>query len=100
MREVSGGRKFLEQRRGDHVDARVGTLRGEDGGHQQLPRIAVVQGALRAGIGLRQALQQRGNALRSQWIAPRLPGRGLFRFPAAAVRLLDWGLRARAFIGG
>ena len=50
----------------------------------------MVQGAFRAGIGLRQALQKRGDTLRSERIAPRLLG---------LHRLLD-AFFAAAFIGG
>ena len=40
-----------EESGGDHVDAGIGALRGEDGGDEKLPWRGVDEGALGAGVG-------------------------------------------------
>ncbi len=41
---------FFEEDRGDHVDAHIGALGGEDGGDEQLERVLMVQGAVGRGV--------------------------------------------------
>ena len=65
---MAGRGEGLEERRRDHVDAHVGALGGEDGGHQQFPRGAVVEGALGVGVGFVQAFEDGGDAVRGQGI--------------------------------
>src|SRR5437867_615362 len=72
---VSRGAILREQGGGDHVDPRIGRLGRENGGHQELERAVVLQGAGRVGIGFLEARDDLAN--------PRPP--------------LGLGLTARAF---
>ena len=56
-------RDSAEQRRRDHVDARVGGLRRQDRGDQQLERVPVVQ----LGVGVRVLLGERLDDAPGEW---------------------------------
>ena len=65
--EGGGGHRLgrgegLEERGGDEIDADVGTLRGEDGGDEELPRALVVEGADGVGVGFLQGVEDGGDA--------------------------------------
>ena len=68
-----GGRVWVagKQHRRHLVHPFVGTLGGENGGHQQLQGIVIVQGAVGVGVSLAQSLQDKWQAL---------PGRGGHRW--------------------
>ena len=61
-----GGGEALEELRRDHVDADIGALGGEDGGHQQLPGGGVDEGALDGGVGFVESLEDGGDAVGGQ----------------------------------
>ena len=83
----------LEQPGGDHVDALVGALRREDGGHEQLPWRPEVERAARLRILGAQAAQDRphaalgrGRGAQAGHAAPRCqPGAGQSRSSAGQV---------------
>ena len=56
--------KAAEQGRSDEIDAPIGALRGEDGGHDELQRRLVVELAVRIRIGLLQRVED-GPVLRA-----------------------------------
>jgi len=58
-----GGREALEELRGDHVDADVGALRGEDCGDEKLPGRFVMESAFRVGVGFVEGLENGGDAV-------------------------------------
>jgi hypothetical protein len=66
MCEIVRGGVRLEQRRGHHVHARIGALGREDGGGQQLERIAMIEFALRDRKLLRQAFRHNFRATSSR----------------------------------
>jgi len=77
-----GSGEALEERRGDHVDADVGALGGEDGGDEQFPGGAMSEGALNVGIGFVKPQENGGDAVGGEVTASRgalLPGRGFGR---------------------
>ena len=49
--------KLLEKRGGDHVDAFVGALRGEDGGNEKLESASVIERTMGVRVGAAQNLQ-------------------------------------------
>lgn len=63
------GRKSPEQLWGDHVDADVSALGGEDCGYEQLPRGTVSEGADCVRISLVQPFKDGGDAGRGERIA-------------------------------
>lgn len=63
-------RKGTKQLRRDLVDARVRTLRGQDGRYRQLPRIAVIQSADCVWVSAFQYLDKGGDPLRCKRVAP------------------------------
>src|SRR5215208_2061938 len=58
-----------EQRRRDHVHALVGALRAQDGCAEQLERAPEVEGAVRVGIALEQALEHQRGMGAQRWSA-------------------------------
>ena len=87
--KCGGCRIFLEEDGRDHVDAHVGTLRGQDGRDQQFPGAVVVQRALHVGVALVEALEDFGDARGSDGVvglrAAEALVRGLAR-PMASFR--------------
>ena len=85
-RVVRGGRAGREERRRHHVDAHVGALRREDRRDQELERVAVVEGAMAAGVGGLETREDLGGARRA---------RGGRLTPAPASRRRPGGSRVR-----
>jgi len=63
FRHGSRGREATEELGRDHVDTDVGTLRGKDGGDQQLPRGVVREGAFDFRIGFVETFEDGGYAV-------------------------------------
>ena len=66
---IGRGRKAAKELGRDHVDANVSTLRGKDGGDEQLPRRAVSERADGVGVGFVEGLEDGGDAglTRATW---------------------------------
>ena len=56
------GGEAAEEFGGDHVDAHISALRGEDGGDEEFPGRAVVKGADGVGVGFVEGLEDGGDA--------------------------------------
>src|SRR5690606_38493050 len=93
--QVLGGRISSEELRRHHVHALVRALRGQNGGDEQLVRVAEVERALRVRIGSVQAPQNLLNARPASRLAlaPRAPARSFLR--GTLLRSLPFRLRAR-----
>src|SRR5690606_6163210 len=93
--QVLGGRRSSEELRRHHVHALVRALRGQNGGDEQLVRVAEVERALRVRIGSVQAPQNLLNARPASRLAlaPRAPARSFLR--GTLLRSLPFRLRAR-----
>ena len=60
------GREAAEEFGGDHVDAHVGALGGEDGGDEQFPGRAMGERALDVGVGFVESFEDGGDAARGR----------------------------------
>jgi hypothetical protein len=63
--EIRWGGILGEQAGRHFVDALIGALGGKNGGHQQFPRVAMMEGAGGGGVHFVQAAQDFGHALLS-----------------------------------
>ena len=77
FRHCRWGREAAEEFGGDHVDADIGALGGEDGGYEKFPWGAVGEGALDGGVGFVEGFENGGDAVGGE-VAALCAGFGLF----------------------